>query len=66
MNKIICPVCDESVDYGKCPYCSNVMLALESLKTTFIEEILNEEDDARDKEFENRIAKEIDEERGVK
>ena len=61
MNKIICPVCDESVDYGKCPYCSNVMLELESLKTTFIEE-----DDARDKEFENRIAKEIDEEREVK
>ena len=65
MNKIICPVCDESVDYGKCPYCGNVMLSLDSLKAKY-EEILTTEDDARDKEIENRIAKEIDEERGEK
>ena len=50
-RKIICPVCEELVDYGICPHCSNNMVI---------------PDDARDKEIENRIAREIDEERGKK
>ena len=50
-RKIICPVCEELlvVDYGICPYCSNNMVI--------------PDDDLRDKEIENRIAKEIDEEK---